>query len=128
MTQKVTNGIKISIETHLEGMFYKEYRMQFGFGYRITIENQSNDSVQLQSRFWKIKEVLNDTQMISGEGVVGKQPVLEPGQLYTYESGCILTGPFGAMSGYYNMFNFSTSKSFRVKIPSFKLSTPYILN
>lgn len=128
MTQKVTNGIKISIETHFEGMFYKEYRMHFGFGYRITIENQSNDSVQLQSRFWKIKEVLNDTQMISGEGVVGKQPVLEPGQLYTYESGCILTGPFGAMSGYYNMFNFRTSKSFRVKIPSFKLSTPYILN
>ncbi|GGG34482.1 Co2+/Mg2+ efflux protein ApaG [Christiangramia forsetii] len=128
MVQQVTKGIKISVETQFEGMFYKNYRSQFAFGYRITIENQSNDSVQLQSRFWQIKDALNNTQTVSGEGVVGKQPFLEPGERHTYKSGCLLTGSFGAMSGHYNMLNLSTSNNFKVKIPSFKLSAPYTLN
>lgn len=128
MTQQVTKGIKISVETHFEGMFYKNYKMHYAFGYRITIENQSNDSVQLKSRFWEIKDVLNKTETVSGEGVIGKQPVLKPGEIYTYQSGCLLTGPFGAMKGHYNMVNFTTQKKFNVNIPSFKLSATYALN
>lgn len=128
MVHQVTKGIKISVETNFEGMFYKNYKMHFGFGYQITIENQSNDSVQLKSRFWTIKDALNDTETVSGEGVIGKKPVLKPGESHTYKSGCLLTGPFGAMSGYYNMINFSTAKKFKVRIPSFKLSAPYALN
>ncbi|HKJ49163.1 MAG TPA: Co2+/Mg2+ efflux protein ApaG [Christiangramia sp.] len=128
MTQQVTKGIKISVETHFEGMFYKNYKMHFAFGYRITIENQSNDSVQLKSRFWEIKDALNHTETVSGDGVIGKQPVLEPGEIYTYKSGCLLTGPFGAMKGHYDMVNFSTGKKFNVSIPSFKLSATYALN
>ncbi len=128
MIQQVTRGIKISVETHFEGMFYKNYKMHFAFGYRITIENQSNDSVQLQSRFWKIKDALNDTETIEGEGVIGEKPVLKPGERHTYQSGCLLTAPFGAMSGYYNMVNFTSTKKFKVQIPSFKLSAPYALN
>ena len=128
MTQQVTKGIKISVETHFEGMFYKNYKMHFAFGYRITIENQSNDSVQLKSRFWEIKDALNQTETVSGEGVIGKQPVLKPGESYTYKSGCLLTGPFGAMKGHYNMINFTTRKKFNVNIPSFKLSATYALN
>lgn len=128
MTQQVTKGIKISVETHFEGMFYKNYKMNYAFGYRITIENQSNDSVQLKSRFWEIKDVLNDTEIVKGEGVIGKKPVLKPSEKYTYRSGCLLTGPFGAMKGHYNMISLSTNQKFRVQIPSFKLSTPYALN
>ncbi|MDX1543670.1 MAG: Co2+/Mg2+ efflux protein ApaG [Christiangramia sp.] len=128
MIQQVTRGIKISVETHFEGMFYKNYSMHFAFGYQITIENQSNDWVQLKSRFWKIKDALNDTETVSGEGVIGKKPVLKPGERHTYQSGCLLTGPFGAMSGHYNMINFTNTRNFKVNIPSFKLSAPYALN
>lgn len=128
MVQQVTRGIKISVETHFEGMFYKNYKMHYAFGYRISIENQSNDWVQLKSRFWQIKDALNITETVSGEGVVGKKPVLKPGDVHTYQSGCLLIGPFGAMSGHYEMVNFSSTKNFKVNIPSFKLSAPYALN
>lgn len=128
MVQQITRGIKISIETSFEGTFLKNYRIHFAFGYRITIENQSKDSVQLTSRFWKIKDSLNNTQIVKGEGVVGKKPVLKPGEIHTYKSGCLLTSPFGAMSGFYNMVNFTSTRKFKVAIPSFKLSAPFALN
>jgi ApaG protein len=128
MIQKVTSGIKISVETNFEGTFYRNYKINYAFGYRITIENQSKDSVQLVSRFWKIKDALNRTQIVEGEGVIGKKPVIKPGESHTYRSGSILMGPFGAMSGYYNMINFTTTKNFRVSIPSFKLSASFALN
>ncbi|GAB2768173.1 Co2+/Mg2+ efflux protein ApaG [Salinimicrobium soli] len=128
MIQQVTRGIKISIETNFEGTFYKNYRVHFAFGYKVTIENQSKDSVQLTSRFWKIKDALNRTEIVEGEGVIGKKPVLKPGESHTYKSGCLLTSPFGAMSGFYSMINFTSTRKFRVAIPSFKLSAPFALN
>lgn len=128
MIQQVTRGIKISVQTDFEGTFYKNYKMQFAFKYRITIENQSNDSVQLTSRFWRIKDALNRTEIVEGEGVIGKKPVIKPGETHSYSSGCLLTSPFGSMSGYYDMVNFTSTRKFKVKIPSFKLSAPFALN
>lgn len=128
MVQQVTRGIKISIETNFVGTFYRNYRMHFAFGYEITIENQSKDSVQLLSRFWRIKDSLNYTEIVEGEGVIGKKPVLKPGQSHTYRSGTLLTSPFGSMSGFYNMVNFTSTRKFRVAIPSFQLSAPFALN
>ncbi len=124
MIQQVTSGIKISVVTSFEGSFYKNHKMTFAFGYYITIENQSKDSVQLTSRFWKIKDALNHTEIVQGEGVIGKKPVLKPGESHTYNSGCLLSSPFGAMRGHYKMINFTSSKKFKVSIPSFKLSAP----
>ena len=128
MVQQVTSGIKISVETNFEGTFYKNYKIHFAFGYRVTIENQSKDSVQLTSRFWKIKDALNNTEVVEGEGVVGKKPVLRPGETHTYSSGCLLSSPFGSMNGYFNMINFTSTKKFKVIIPSFKLSAPFAIN
>lgn len=128
MVQQVTSGIKISVETNFEGTFYKDYKVNFAFGYKVTIENQSKDAVQLNSRYWKILDALNNEEIVKGEGVIGKKPVIEPGESHTYNSGCVLTSPYGSMQGYYNMINFSTSKKFKVYIPSFKLSAPFSLN
>lgn len=128
MVQQVTRGIKISVETNFEGSFQKNYRMHFAFAYQITIENQSKDSVQLNSRFWQIKDSLNHTEIVEGEGVIGKKPVLEPGESHSYKSGCLLVSPFGSMNGFFRMTNFTTSRKFRVTIPSFKLSAPFALN
>ncbi|EDP95530.1 Co2+/Mg2+ efflux protein ApaG [Kordia algicida OT-1] len=128
MIQQVTRGIKISVETSFEGTFFKNYKMHFAFGYQITIENQSKDSVQLTSRHWQIFDALNSVEIVDGEGVIGKKPVLKPGESHTYQSGCLLSSPIGAMRGHYNMVNFTTTKKFRVFIPTFKLSAPFALN
>ncbi len=128
MVQQVTQGIKISVETDFEGTFYKNYKMHYAFQYHITIENQSKDSVQLTSRYWKIKDSLNEDEIVTGEGVVGKKPVIKPGESHTYTSGCLLCSPFGAMRGHYNMINFTTTKRFRVKVPTFKLCAPFAMN
>jgi ApaG protein len=128
MVQQVTSGIKISIETSFEGTFYKNYKVHFAFGYKVIIENQSQDAVQLNSRHWKILDALNNDEIVDGEGVIGKKPVLQPGESHTYNSGCLLTSPFGAMQGHYNMINFTNTNKFKVIIPSFKLSAPFALN
>ncbi|WP_338732875.1 Co2+/Mg2+ efflux protein ApaG [Mangrovimonas cancribranchiae] len=128
MVQQVTKGIKISVETSFEGTFYKDYKIQFAYGYKVTIENQSKDTVQLFARHWIIKDALNNETIVSGEGVIGKKPVLKPGEAHTYTSGCLLTSPFGAMRGHYNMTNLNTTKKFQVVIPTFKLSAPFALN
>ena len=128
MVQQVTRGIKISVVTNFEGTFYKNYKIHFAFGYKVTIENQSKDSVQLNARQWTIFDALNAIETVSGEGVIGKKPVLKPGESHTYSSGCLLTSPFGAMQGYYSMVNFTTTKKFNVTIPTFKLSAPFAIN
>ncbi|MBA6153352.1 Co2+/Mg2+ efflux protein ApaG [Gelidibacter maritimus] len=128
MVQQVTSGIKISVQTTFEGTFYKNYKVHFAFGYKITIENQSKGAVQLNSRHWRIYDALNHVEIIEGEGVIGKKPVLKPGESHTYTSGCLLSSPFGAMHGHYNMVNFTNTNKFKVYIPSFKLSAPFALN
>lgn len=128
MVQQVTRGIKISVETSFEGTFYKNHKMHYAFGYKITIANQSKDSVQLMARYWKITDALNAPETVTGEGVIGKKPVLKPGEAHTYSSGCLLKSPFGAMQGFFQMVNFTTTRNFRVNIPVFKLSAPFALN
>lgn len=128
MVQQVTSGIKISVVTTYEGSFYKNYKIQYAFAYTVTIENQSKDSVQLYARHWEIMDALNNVEVVSGEGVIGKKPVLKPGESHTYTSGCLLTSPFGAMGGHYNMVNFTTTKNFEVTIPTFKLSAQFAIN
>ncbi len=128
MVQQITSGIKISVITTFEGSFYKNYKMQYAFGYTITIENQSKDSVQLNARHWEILDALNNVEIVDGDGVIGKKPVLKPGESHTYSSGCLLGSPFGAMQGHYSMVNFTTTKKFKVTIPTFKLSAPFAIN
>ncbi|AUC83378.1 Co2+/Mg2+ efflux protein ApaG [Lacinutrix sp. Bg11-31] len=128
MVQQVTKGIKISVETNFEGTFYKNYKIHYAFGYKVSIENQSKDSVQLNARHWVILDALNNAETVSGEGVIGKKPVLKPGESHIYSSGCLLTSPFGAMHGHYTMVNFTTTKKFDVAIPTFKLSAPFAIN
>ena len=128
MVQQVTNGIKISVSSNFEGTSYRNYRLYYAFSYQVTIENQSKDAVQLNSRYWKILDALNNTEFVDGEGVIGKKPVLKPGESHTYTSGCLLTSPFGAMQGHYNMINLNNTTKFKVTIPAFKLSAQFALN
>ncbi len=128
MVQQVTKGIRISVTTRYEGIIGKNDRTTYAFSYTVTIENTGRDTVQLISRYWEIKDALNSTQEVSGQGVVGMKPVLEPGESHTYSSGCMLMAPIGAMHGSYTMVNFNTKKAFKVHIPSFKLRAEFAMN
>ena len=106
MVSQITRGIKISVLSSFEGTYFKNYKIHFAFSYEITIENHSKDSVQLISRHWEIFDSLNNREIVDGEGVIGKKPVLRPGESHTYNSGCLLSSPYGAMKGFFNMVNF----------------------
>jgi ApaG protein len=128
MVTQITRGIKISVLTAFEGTYFKNHKIHYAFSYHITIENQSKDSVQLTTRHWEIFDSLNDPETVDGEGVIGKKPVLKPGESHTYSSGCLLASPFGAMRGHFNMINFTSTRNFCVFVPTFKLSAPFALN
>jgi ApaG protein len=128
MTEQVTKGIKISVQTEFEGTFYKNDTIHYAFSYEIAIENQSEYTTQLLSRKWTIKDALNDEEIITGEGVVGETPIIQPGGFHSYKSGCVLESPHGAMKGFYLMENISASDQFKVTIPSFKLSASFAQN
>ncbi|MEN9928888.1 MAG: hypothetical protein RLZZ231_809 [Bacteroidota bacterium] len=128
MVTQITRGIKISVKTSFEGTYFKNYKLHFAFSYEITIENHSKDSVQLISRHWEIFDSLNNKEIVDGEGVIGKKPVLKPGESHTYSSGCLLSSPHGAMQGFFNMVNFTSTKNFSVIVPSFRLNAPFALN
>jgi len=128
MVQQVTEGIRVSVETSFEGTFYRDYKMHYAFSYIVTIENKGKDAVQLTSRHWEISDALNKTEVVDGDGVIGIKPIIKPSEKHVYRSNCMLLSPFGAMKGHYNMVNLTSTRKFRVMIPSFKLSQPSAMN
>ena len=126
MVQQVTQGIKVSVQTRYEDRYHDHYGSRYAFSYTITIENLSGKVVQLMRRKWYIKDALNVLEIVEGEGVIGQQPILEPGGRHSYKSGCLLVSPVGSMRGYYEMK--SDTDNFKVGIPLFKLSAPFAMN
>jgi ApaG protein len=128
MVTQITKGIKISVKTTFNGTSYSNHNLYYAFSYEITIENKSNETVQLTDRYWEIFDTLNQTEIVAGEGVVGQSPILEPNDSYAYNSGCFLTSNVGAMRGFYSMTNRDTLEQFEVIIPTFQLTNPLLLN
>ena len=128
MVQLLTSGIRVSVEVFFEGIYFKDYKLNYSHAYQITICNQGKEAVQLQSRHWEIIDSLRPKIIIDGEGVVGKKPVISPGKSFSYRSGCLITSSIGAMHGHFNFINLATTKKFRVYIPKFKLSPAFAIN
>ena len=128
MIYHVTKGIRVSVRTHYDGSYYKNYNLHFSFSYNIKITNQSKNTVQLKTRHWRIFDSLSHDIIVDGDGVVGKKPLLNPGDSYQYNSGCLITSPVGAMRGFYNMIDVNSGQKFRAYIPTFKLNAPQALN
>ncbi len=116
----VTNEIKVTVRpVYLDGQSEAIHR-RFVFAYFIAIENLSREPVQLLRRHWIIKHSNGKTEEVEGEGVVGKQPLLQPGQQHEYNSYCILETLEGSMEGSYLMKR-SNGEEFSVAIPLFTL-------
>lgn len=97
---------------------------RFFWAYTIEITNQGVELVQLLARHWIITDALGRTEEVKGLGVVGEQPVLNPGETFRYTSGCPLSTPSGMMSGTYRMAD-ADGRSFTVEIPAFSLDSPH---
>lgn len=98
------------------------------FAYRINIENNNAFPVKLHSRHWLIFDSNASLREVQGEGVVGVQPIIEPGQFYEYMSGCNLKSEIGRMHGTYEMENLLNKQMFTVSIPGFDMEVPFKLN
>ena len=98
------------------------------FAYRVTITNESNDPVQLLRREWMITDAHGHKRKVKGDGVIGQQPVIMPGQSHSYVSGCDFKTPIGQMRGYYFMQRMSDDANLKVRIPTFTMTSPFILN
>jgi ApaG protein len=123
MYQSVTQEIMVSVEPiYLDGQSVPD-QSRYVWAYRVTIENQSPRTVQLQSRYWRITDQNGRVEEVRGPGVVGEQPILNPGDSYTYSSGCPLTTPSGTMVGRYQMRG-DDGRQFEIDIPAFSLDIP----
>jgi ApaG protein len=128
MVTKITDGVKISVETIYQPEYSNPANEHFMFAYRVSIENLTDNSVQLLNRHWHIFDSNGTTREVEGEGVVGQQPVIDPGDNHEYVSGCNLKTDMGSMRGSYEMERVVDGVKFKVNIPEFYLIAPYKLN
>jgi ApaG protein len=128
MTSKISEGIKVSVETFYQPEFSNPLQSEFMFAYQVIIENHNNFPVQLLTRHWYIFDSNGSMREVEGEGVVGEQPVIEPGQSYQYMSGCNLRSEMGRMHGTYLIENLHKRLQFTVQIPAFEMHVPFKMN
>ncbi|PJB70509.1 MAG: Co2+/Mg2+ efflux protein ApaG [Alphaproteobacteria bacterium CG_4_9_14_3_um_filter_47_13] len=124
MYSKTTNGITVTVEPTYLADQSEPADSHYIWAYHITIENSSSNAIYLRSRYWKITDSNGITQEIKGDGVIGEQPMLKPGERFEYTSGAPLPTPGGIMVGAYHMQN-SNGEAFTVDIPAFSLDSPY---
>ncbi len=128
MLTKITNGVKISVETFYQPEYSQPLNNEFMFAYRIAITNESEYTIKLLRRNWVVVDSNGVMREVEGEGVVGQQPIIEPGQTHPYISGSHLRTEMGKMRGFYTMERLIDGKLFKVEIPEFPLIAPFKMN
>ncbi|WP_439098865.1 Co2+/Mg2+ efflux protein ApaG [Bowmanella dokdonensis] len=119
--------IHIQVQTRFLPHNSRPANNEFAFAYHIAIENRGMEPVQLLNRFWLITDANGKTTEVSGAGVVGKQPMIGPGETYEYSSGAMLETPVGTMQGHYEMQK-ADGGLFQAPIQVFSLAVPNLIN
>lgn len=127
MSNTKTKGIRINVEPEYLPRRSDPTKPIYFFAYHITITNESDNNIQLVSRYWHITDSNGNIEEIRGPGVVGKQPNLEAGESFRYTSFCPLPTEFGVMYGTFQMVR-SDGISFDARIKPFKLAIPFSVN
>lgn len=120
---EVTNGIRVEVTPRYAPEHSDRTRSRWFFLYTVRITNQGEQTAKLLSRHWVITDAYGHEEEVRGPGVVGEQPVLRPGQVFEYTSGCPLETPFGTMQGSYEMVDGAGGR-FDVSVPAFHLREP----
>jgi len=127
MRSKNLHNIEVDVETtYIEEQSAPESN-RYVFAYTVTIRNEGDGAAKLLTRHWIINDGNGNTQEVHGEGVVGEQPYLLPGESYKYTSGTIIETPVGSMEGSYQMLS-DAGIPFDAQIPAFTLSLPHTLH
>jgi ApaG protein len=121
--QAVTHDIEVIAEPWYRPDQSDVDSARFVWSYRITIVNNSNRTVQLVSRYWRIIDATGLLEEVRGPGVVGEQPILNPGDSFQYTSGCPLRTRSGTMEGRYTMVD-DRGSTIMIEIPAFSLDMP----
>jgi len=124
MYERTTRSIRVAVKPAYLDDQSDPSESRYVWSYAVTIENQGPETVQLLSRYWHITDARGNVQEVRGPGVVGAQPVLEPGQIFEYASGCPLQTPSGAMVGRYEL-RAASGETFEADIPMFLLESPH---
>ncbi|KQM48035.1 uncharacterized protein affecting Mg2+/Co2+ transport [Sphingomonas sp. PP-CE-1A-559] len=122
-----TDGVTVRVSVSYLPEQSEPERGRWFWAYHIRLENEGTETVQLLTRHWVITDGRGARHSVEGEGVVGEQPVIEPGASFDYVSGCPLATPSGAMQGSYQMVR-EDGAVFAVEIPRFSLFAPAVLN
>jgi ApaG protein len=122
-----TEGVHVQVTARYSQEHSNPLANHWFFLYTIRIVNEGEGTVQLLSRHWIITDATGEVREVQGEGVVGKQPVLEPGEAFEYTSGCPLETPFGTMEGTYQMIR-EDGTHFEARIARFEMSQPASLH
>ena len=122
---EITRDIRVSVRSFFLDDQSQPDDRRYVWAYRVRIENQGACSVRLLRRSWRITDAVGRTQHVDGEGVVGEQPLLEPGEAFEYTSGTPLETPTGFMQGAYLMLVPASGERFDVRIPAFSLDSPH---
>jgi len=125
-SEAITQGIQIRVQSEYLEQESSPDNKQYVFAYHVTLINQSDETVQLISRHWIINNADGKKEEVKGMGVIGQQPVIPPGETFTYSSFCPLETPVGSMYGTYQMLN-EDGEEFDAKIAPFTLAVPGIL-
>jgi ApaG protein len=128
MVNQITEGISIAVEAAYQPGQSNPVNMEYLYSYTITILNTTLYPVKLLSRHWHILDSNGTHREVQGDGVIGRQPVIEPGNSYQYTSGAGLRSEIGKMYGTYQIENLFNKKKFTVVIPEFELIVPAKLN
>jgi ApaG protein len=126
-SEAVTRGVRVFVESEYAPERSDPARNEWFFLYTVRITNEGGETVQLLTRHWIITDGAGHVEEVRGPGVVGKQPVLKPGESFEYTSGCPLTTPFGVMEGTYQMIA-QSGERFDAKVAPFTLSEPYTVH
>lgn len=124
MYTETTRGITVTVQPVYLDDQSSPAEGHYVWAYRVRIVNNGEATVQLKRRHWKITDALGRMQEVQGDGVVGEQPVLQPGESYEYTSGTPLATPSGIMMGTYQMES-DCGETFDIRIPAFSLDSPH---
>jgi ApaG protein len=123
MYRETTREIRVTVEPSFVEAESAPAEGRYFWAYKVEITNLGGEIVQLRARHWRITDATGRTEEVRGAGVVGKQPVLKPGETFTYTSGCPLPTPSGIMVGTYQMQT-EEGELFSIAIPAFSLDLP----
>jgi len=127
IAEAITSGIKVQVVSKFIPEHTNPDIPRYFFAYWVTITNDSETAIKLLDRHWEITDALGKLEVITGEGVIGKQPIIKPGESFSYNSFCPIETEFGMMSGHYKVKR-EDGHFMKIEIPKFQLISPFSVN